>query len=331
MGLTFIIAFLLPLACFAASGITPATSISSGSYYYIRNKNSGHYLDAENSLNFNVIQYNYHGALNQAWKITKISGNVYRLENQSPYYQNQGRMCLSVSEVDDEVDLYYLSASLVTQRWEITANSDGTFKVKSMLDNKVLQTQSASTASPANVNKGTSNNANNQKWYFEKIPTPQTTLSALKSAFPHGKYWNHSPSSSNNYTSVRTVACTHHGNCKSVSGSYDGACGCNSYYTSIQCNGFARYMAKRMYGTDIPSWKKSTDSSAVYFAKPGDYIRYNGHSVIVIGVSSNQNKLILLECNYGGACIIRWEREESISTIMNNNFEHIYKSPYVFI
>lgn len=241
MILSLFTAFLLPLTCFAASGISPTTSLSSGSYYYIRNKNSGHYLDAENSLNFNVIQYGYHGALNQSWKLTKISGNVYRLENQNPYYKNQGRKCLSVSETDDEVDLFYQSSDLLTQRWEITANSDGTFKVKSMWDNKVLQTQNASTASPANVNKGTSTNANNQKWYFEKIPSPQSTLSTLKSAFPAGKYWNHATSASNSPTSVRTVACSHHtGNC-----SYNGSCGCNSYSTAIQCKGYALYMGYR--------------------------------------------------------------------------------------
>ena len=48
-------ALLLPLYCFAASNLSPATTITDGAYYYIRNKNSGHYLDAENSLNFNVI------------------------------------------------------------------------------------------------------------------------------------------------------------------------------------------------------------------------------------------------------------------------------------
>ena len=69
---------LLPLYCFAASNLSPATTITDGAYYYIRNKNSGHYLDAENSLNFNVIQYAYHGALNQTWKAVRISGNTYR-------------------------------------------------------------------------------------------------------------------------------------------------------------------------------------------------------------------------------------------------------------
>ena len=142
-------ALLLPLYCFAASNLSPATTITDGAYYYIRNKNSGHYLDAENSLNFNVIQYAYHGALNQTWKAVRISGNTYRLENRSPYYQNQGRKCLSVSEVNDEVDLFYYSSTLTTQRWMITANSDSTFTVKSGWDNKVLQTQNASSASPA--------------------------------------------------------------------------------------------------------------------------------------------------------------------------------------
>ena len=36
-------ALLLPLYCFAASNLSPATTITDGAYYYIRNKNSGHY------------------------------------------------------------------------------------------------------------------------------------------------------------------------------------------------------------------------------------------------------------------------------------------------
>lgn len=318
-------ALLLPLYCFAASNLSPATTITDGAYYYIRNKNSGHYLDAENSLNFNVIQYAYHGALNQTWKAVRISGNTYRLENRSPYYQDQGRKCLSVSEVSDEVDLFYLSAALTTQRWTIIANTDGTFTVKSVWDNKALQTENASSASPANVIKATANGSNSQKWYFEKIPSPQTSISTMKSVFPHGKYWNHSPGSSWGYTTITSTACSHHGSCN-----YNGSCGCNSYQSSIQCMGFAKYIGKRFFGSDVTSWAKSTNSSSMYFVKPGDYIRYGGHSVIVLTVSANADSITVAECNYNGKCIIRWGRSVSISDI-KSDFSHMHKSPYVLI
>ena len=91
MCVLIMIALPTQFLCHAASGISTTTSIVSGAIYYIRNANSGHYLDAENSGNFNVIQYAYHGGLNQAWKITKNADGYYTLENQSPYYKNQGR------------------------------------------------------------------------------------------------------------------------------------------------------------------------------------------------------------------------------------------------
>lgn len=324
--------FLLPVYCFASSGLSTTTTLTSGSYYYIRNKNSGLYLDAENDANFNVIQYDYHGALNQTWKLVQVSTNVFKLENQSPYYQYQGRKYLSVSEVNDDVDLYYSSSTLTTQRWNITVNSDGTFTIKSLWDSKVLHVANSSTVSATDVIKATSNGSNSQKWYFEKIPTPKTSKTSLETSFPNGKYWNHSPSVANNANSTRDSACTHHGTgvCANSNGVYDGACGCNSYYSSIQCNGFAKYMAKKVYGSDIPSWTKSTNSVSLYSVKPGDYIRYNGHSVFVVDINPDIYTIKVAECNYGGACIIKWYREISIFDIMDT-FTHTYKSPYVFI
>lgn len=327
--------FLLPAYCFASSGLSTATTLASGSYYYIRNKNSGLYLDAENAGNFNVIQYNYHGALNQAWKIEQISTNVYRLESQNPYYQYQGRKYLSVSEYTDDVDLFYINSTYTTQRWNITLNSsDGTFTIKFLWDNKVLQVENSSTTSTADIIKATSTGSNSQKWYFEKIPTPKTSKIALENSLPDGKFWNHSPSDSNSVTSIRSSECTHHGTgvCKNANGVYDGACGCNSYSNSIQCNGFAKYIAKLTFGTDVwaSAWDYSEDETSLYFVKPGDYIRYNGHSVFVVDINPDVYTFLVAECNFGQDCVIKWYRTISIYDIMDT-FTHIYKSPYVFI
>lgn len=106
------------------------------------------------------------------------------------------------------------------------------------------------------------------------------------------------------------------------------------YYSSIQCNGFARYLAKRVFGTDIPSWNSSTNSSALYFVKPGDYIRYGGHSIFVVNVESDLSTIQVIECNYGSQssdrCIIGWYREVLIADIMSS-FSSINKCPYAFI
>ena len=329
---------LLPLYCFAASNLSPATTITDGAYYYIRNKNSGHYLDAENSLNFNVIQYAYHGALNQTQKAVRISGNTYRLENRSPYYQNQGRKCLSVSEVNDEVDLFYYSSTLTTQRWMITANSDSTFTVKSGWDNKVLQTQNASSASPANVIKATANGSNSQKWYFEKIPAPNALTANLKIEFPNEKYWNHSPSSGNSATSVRSIACSHHKkNCK-----YDGTCGCNSFSGAIQCKGYALYIGYRYYLSDPRGWSVVDCTSmtnvqkagAISLLKPGDIIHYNNHYIFVTSITSDMSSFYFTDVNNNSVCGIRWGGNYKFSDFSggsSENLRQIIKAPYVLL
>jgi len=61
--------------------------------------------------------------------------------------------------------------------------------------------------------------------------------------FPNGKYWNHNPVDGNDPTSVTNTACTH--------SNHDvyGVCGCNSYGGAIQCQGFALYLANRVFGS----------------------------------------------------------------------------------
>lgn len=336
--LIFSLTILLPLNCFATSNLSTATTITDGAYYYIRNKNSGHYLDAENSLNFNVIQYGYHGALNQTWKLICVSGNTYRLENRSPYYQNQGRKCLSVSEVNNEVDLFYYNSSLSTQQWTITLNSDGTFTVRSMWDNKVLQTESASTSSPANVIKATANGSNSQKWYFERIPSPNALTANLKVQFPSGQYWNHAPSSANSQTSVRSTACSHH----SSGCNYYGTCGCNSFSTAIQCKGYALYIGYRYYLSDPRNWdivncdgmSNSEKAGVMSFLRPGDIIYYNNHYIYVTSIASDLNSFYFTDVNNNGVCGIRWGGNYNKSDFCGGSskaLHQIIKAPYVLL
>ena len=63
-------------------------AISNG-IYYIRAKHSGHYLDAEQNMNNNVIQYSFHGNTNQQWQVTKLGGGLYQLKNLYPSYNGK--------------------------------------------------------------------------------------------------------------------------------------------------------------------------------------------------------------------------------------------------
>lgn len=186
--LVTIIAFSIPLNSLAeATSRSIVSSITSGSYYYIRNAKSGHYLDAEQDQNFNVIQYAFTGYTNQVWKITRNSSGYYTLENQYSFYQNQGRKMLSVSTVNNNADLYYYDPSLTTQQWAFIYNSDGTFTIKNvwgLSTNQVLEVQDASTTYPYNVQRFTYDSEQPcQRWCLEEVPTSSNnaiTASNLK-------------------------------------------------------------------------------------------------------------------------------------------------------
>lgn len=70
-------------------------------------------------------------------------------------------------------------------------------------------------------------------------------LDVLKTTFAPGKYWNHDPAQTNDPSSVRDIPCQHHDSTLSTC-DFFGGCGCNSFYNSIQCAGFALYMAYRV-------------------------------------------------------------------------------------
>ena len=332
MCVLIMIALPTQFLCHAASGISTTTSIVSGAIYYIRNANSGHYLDAENSGNFNVIQYAYHGGLNQAWKITKNADGYYTLENQSSYYKTQGRKMLSVSETTTNADLYYTNSSLTTQKWRITANSDGTVYFTNGWINQVLETQNASMASPYNVGRYANNGSRCQKWYLERVPTVKTSLATVQSQLPTNKFWNHSPSSANNAASVTTAGCTHHNSgCN-----YYGTCGCNSYNSAIQCMGYAMYVANKFYQSNVRNWisvQPTSNNPAVNIlslVKPGDYIRYNTHSILVTGISSDLGTIYFTDANSDNKCIIKWNRSISKSSLASS-LVAVYKAPYLLL
>ena len=182
-------------------------------------------------------------------------------------------------------------------------------------------------------------------------------LSELRSIFSDGKYWNHDPSVENDPASVRDIACSHH----PANGYCDvndyGKCGCNCFNNSIQCAGFAYYMAYRVFGTyprsgaDKNNYNGYTDSNGwVYYSKenaagislaPGDIIRKNGHSAIVHTVTRNSETgaatVSVAEVWGGVKCKINWGSfndgvvngvtDESALTAVGSGLQYIIKAP----
>lgn len=115
------------------------------------------------------------------------------------------------------------------------------------------------------------------------------------------------------------------------------AIGCKSNHFSgihtaggSQCAGFADYLEyilfkkdSRQYSSDNNPWFtkiETKDAIEEHIFKPGDLIRVNSkgtgiHSMVVYTADPSTGYLRFAECNYGGACMIRNDRIESVRNI----------------
>ena len=151
---------------------TSPAGIATGTYY-IRNKHSGHYLDAENKggSGTNVLQYAFNGSTNQQWKIERQSNGLYVLKA----VYNTG-LALDVNNASESnsanIQVYNFNNSSA-QQWYIIENNDGGYRILSRCSNgqKCVTVQNASTASGANVFQYdyTDNAGENDEWYLEKV------------------------------------------------------------------------------------------------------------------------------------------------------------------
>lgn len=98
----------------------------------------------------------------------------------------------------------------------------------------------------------------------------------------------------------------------------------DSYNAARECLGFAGLMYSKIYGIN-----PFTYAEAVYDVEqiePGDMVRYNGHSVLVL--SRDGENTTVVECNYDWNNHVRWDHPKSMSEF-RNNFVSILKGPYV--
>ena len=141
-------------------------------------------------------------------------------------------------------------------------------------------------------------------------------LNNLKTKFPNGKYWNHLRKVSgddgntlmynfdNSYSDcISDYPCATHNGTPPI-GQYD----CNAFDGAIQCYGFANKLFYEIFGLYCSKLTKRTDKANISI---GDHIRISGHSAIV--TARNGDTLTLVECNWGGNCIIKWGRTVSLS------------------
>lgn len=150
------------------------------------------------------------------------------------------------------------------------------------------------------------------------------SLVELQGKFPHEKYWNHIGSKTNNPDGWTNKPCTHHKSC-----SYYGTCGCNSFSNAIQCMGFAYKLGYDAFGSSPREWTTYTGSKAKsYFnnsLKPGDVVRYNGHSIFITGVEGST--ITYGHANVHKDCVINWNATKTKSYILGKGLTNVKVAP----
>lgn len=148
--------------------------------------------------------------------------------------------------------------------------------------------------------------------FWEDNDNQAVTLAARSTSYPIAGYGN------GTYFSKNRKACTHHRN-SVASCSLDGSCGCQSFDSSIQCNGFAKLVYWTSTGNHIGnnslglgmSGTWNTTNIKNYFTNKvdvGSYVRLTtksglGHSIIVTNITSSG--ITLYDCNYDMQCGVR--------------------------
>lgn len=152
---------------------TPQTSgITNGAIYYIRNVNSGKYLDVQGagtSSGTNVWQYDFNGSVAQQWQVEYLSNEgLYKLHPQNATTMN---LDVSGSSMNNGDNIVIYGGDYSSSRWNIVNLGDGTFKLMSNCSErtKAMVVQNASMDSGANVFQWDFNNGSNDKWVFEPI------------------------------------------------------------------------------------------------------------------------------------------------------------------
>lgn len=143
-------------------------------------------------------------------------------------------------------------------------------------------------------------------------------LAELRVKFPDGKYWNHIGGENNPDGWTDTPCPSDQNDGAHTHATYlPGECDCNNFNNAIQCMGFAFKIGNELFGSNVRYWQKFYDFDQV---KIGDYIRYGGHSVIVIG--KDDTGVNVVECNFDHQCGIRWDRFIPRNTLESQNAEY---------
>lgn len=160
----------------------------------------------------------------------------------------------------------------------------------------------------------------------------RANLAWLRAKFPAGTYWNHYIGNSNDPDGITAVPCQggkHKGVAEITERMDIGTTICNNsslnmyvlynnqrylyidqkQYSFIQCVGYAMTLARDIFGSipyDGEGWKEMESAREWKRLEPGDYVRIDGHSFLVI--DAHDNTVTVTENNVDeDPCIIFWD------------------------
>lgn len=164
-----------------AAGVTP----EDGQIYYIKNKNSGLYLQVENdssSDGANVCQANGTGSLGQKWIVNENGDGSVRLKSA---VDMTGGVALDIPNgvADNLTNVQTWSSNGMTpQNFKLVDSGDGAYSILTAASDyaRCVEVLSWSKDNGANVIQYDHFGNDNQLWYFEKASWPNSSSSSDK-------------------------------------------------------------------------------------------------------------------------------------------------------
>ena len=143
---------------------TQTAGITNNTYYYIRNKATGKYLDISGSTT-DINQWGFNATPNQLWKISYEGSGCYSLT--CPRYPN--KRLTSLDTVFPSQTSVLDSNGEMSQRFYFIPDGNGYFRIAPRIQNfHALEVENASTASGAIVQANAYSGADHQRWALEK-------------------------------------------------------------------------------------------------------------------------------------------------------------------
>lgn len=143
--------------------------------YVIRSKNSNLVMDVYDggtTEGTNIIQYSYHGGVNQQWKFESLNNGYYKITSVlNPEYSID--VYGGGTTMGNRVIQYHYHGG-INQQWKIMENADGSISLMSRLAEEsgtgyLLDVFGGGKTEGVNVIQWVSNNGDNQKWYLENV------------------------------------------------------------------------------------------------------------------------------------------------------------------